>query len=103
MSFVGGRGKKAPYETTHCRVPIPVKHIVDKVCDRYRERLEDKLIQPFVNDTEEVYLVSTQLNSQLCNLDEALGIARNILRQKKSAKLSIEKLLTALYDREIKL
>lgn len=37
----GGRGKKAPYETAMCRVPQPIKSIVDELTANYRELLED--------------------------------------------------------------
>lgn len=32
----GGRAKKAPYETTHCRVPVPVKGLVEKIILVYK-------------------------------------------------------------------
>lgn len=32
----GGRGKKAPYETTHYRIPEPIKPVVEAMADRYR-------------------------------------------------------------------
>lgn len=32
----GGRGKKAPYETTVVRVPDPVLEQVEAICDSYR-------------------------------------------------------------------
>jgi hypothetical protein len=37
----GGRGKKAPYETAMCRVPQPIKCIVDELTATYRELLEN--------------------------------------------------------------
>ena len=32
----GGRGKKAPYETTHCRIPLPLKPIVEQLANAYK-------------------------------------------------------------------
>lgn len=32
----GGRAKKAPYETTHCRVPVPVKPLIEKIILVYK-------------------------------------------------------------------
>lgn len=32
----GGRGKRAPYETTVVRVPDPVLEQVEAICDAYR-------------------------------------------------------------------
>jgi hypothetical protein len=81
----GGRGKKAPYETTHIRVPEPIKAEVQRMIDRF-------------HGSE----VETDLNLET-SLSEAVVLAESILSQKKSARVSMEKLLTALYHREIKL
>jgi tetrahydromethanopterin S-methyltransferase subunit A len=35
---IGGRGLKAPYETTHVRVPLPIKADVQALIDEFRER-----------------------------------------------------------------
>lgn len=34
---VGGRGIKAPYESTHVRVPVPIKAKVQALIDEFRE------------------------------------------------------------------
>lgn len=39
----GGRGKKAPYETTHIRIPIPLKSKIEKLIQEYRLSLDDSL------------------------------------------------------------
>jgi hypothetical protein len=36
---LGGRGKRAPYETTQMRVPIPIKTQLESVIADYRERV----------------------------------------------------------------
>lgn len=36
----GGRGHKAPYETTHIRVPRPVVEDCRKICQAYRDSLD---------------------------------------------------------------
>jgi hypothetical protein len=33
----GGRGKKAPYETVHYRIPQPIKPTVEMLAERYRK------------------------------------------------------------------
>lgn len=81
----GGRGKKAPYATTHVRVPEPMKAEVQRLLDCFHGQQVDKS------------------ENSLTRLDEAIAVAQNILLQKKSARVSMEKLLTALYHREIKL
>ncbi len=36
----GGRGKKAPYETTHSRIPTPLKNQIAKLIDSYQGYVE---------------------------------------------------------------
>lgn len=38
--FKGGRGKKAPYETTMIRIPLPLKPLVLKLAEEYRLQAE---------------------------------------------------------------
>lgn len=38
---VGGRGKKAPYQTTHLRVPIPVAKEIEAIIADYRRRVSN--------------------------------------------------------------
>lgn len=42
----GGRGKKAPYETTVVRVPDPVLDQVESICDAYRRSQESSIPKP---------------------------------------------------------
>lgn len=81
----GGRGKKAPYSTTHVRVPEPIKTEVIALIHRFHQEVE--------SETQKMDIT----------LPDALAIAKGILLQKKSARVSMEKLLTALYHTEIKL
>lgn len=80
----GGRGKKAPYETTHVRIPVPIKEIVEKLSADYKEG----------NPTELVNAIP---------LDKALEEAKRIMRSKKSAKVSMQNLLTAIYSVDVDL
>ena len=36
----GGRGKKAPYETTHARIPAPLKAQISELIDKYQKYVE---------------------------------------------------------------
>lgn len=81
----GGRGIKAPYETTHVRVPVPVKDHVQSMIDRYKEH------------------GTLDVENSLTTFDEAVISAQAILSQKKSARVSMEKLLTAIYGQDVKL
>jgi hypothetical protein len=83
----GGRGKKAPYETTIIRVPVPLVESIERQVNEYREFV--------VNGTQPPY--------PAINLEVALIHAKQILKQKKSAKVSLEKLLQVLYGDEVTL
>jgi uncharacterized protein YyaL (SSP411 family) len=52
---LGGRGLKAPYETTHVRVPIPIKASVQALIDEFRERQIQSPIKPLtsLDETED--------------------------------------------------
>jgi hypothetical protein len=43
---VGGRGNKAPYESTHVRVPIPIKKEVQALIDEFREGQFKQVVKP---------------------------------------------------------
>lgn len=81
----GGRGVKAPYETVVIRVPKPIESDVLELIQSYRDGSDKP--------------VTSNLDKQ-----QLLDTANKILSQKKSAKLSVEKLLQILLeDNEIKL
>ncbi len=52
---VGGRGNKAPYESTHVRVPVPIKSQVQALIDEFRERQIQPSIKPLtsLDETED--------------------------------------------------
>lgn len=75
----GGRGHKAPYETTHVRVPVPIKEEVERLILAFKDDEQaDSIKHPI-------------------DLAEATVLAKKILSQKKSARVSMENLLTAIY------
>lgn len=37
---VGGRGHKASYETTVVRIPVDIKHHVDRLVDNFRDGID---------------------------------------------------------------
>lgn len=82
---LGGRGNKAPYETTHVRVPVPIKPELERLIEEFRQ---GKTQHP---------------ENMLTTLQDALATAREILKQKKSARVSLEKLLTVIYGENITL
>jgi len=74
--FKGGRGHKAPYQTTHVRVPEPIKPMVERIVDDYK------------NDLPFLYI----------SRDRMIELCHQIASQKKSARQSLNKLLTTLFD-----
>jgi hypothetical protein len=90
---VGGRGKKAPYSTTILRVPDPLVEQFQKDIDSYREAIINGTID------EQIPVTSIKRNSPLTiNKEDIIKFAQGILKQKKSARVSLTKLLQVLYD-----
>lgn len=108
----GGRGIRAPYESTHVRVPVPIKDRVEELIEQYRTgglKLADELTREdhrLANEyrqkllTGNVQQVNNSHNS-LTSIDEAVEVAKKILRSKRSKASSIAKLLTTIYNVEI--
>lgn len=83
---VGGRGNTAPYETTHVRVPVPIKEQVQTLIDNYRSSI--------LGESKETTNPSNLAKSSA----EALELCREVLKQKKNAKISLVKLVNKLYN-----
>jgi hypothetical protein len=92
----GGRGHTAPYQTTHLRVPIAIKDQLQLVIDDYRKLVILNEIDPI----EGAVLNNVFWDKKMPSKEEAIEIAKEILKQKKSARQSLNKLLTALYGGE---
>ena len=80
---VGGKGKKN--QTTHVRVPIVIKEDVVQLIDR------------FYDDGQ------YDISQDVPTLDEAIIEAKRILGHKQSARKSLSKLLTTLYQSDVEL
>lgn len=88
---VGGRGKKAPYETQVIRVPEPIVNQVEQLIENYRTAVVN-------NEEIEIEQKSNfHTNITLVDYDSALQKAKEIVKQKRSAAESIAKLLQVLY------
>ena len=86
----GGRGKRAPYETTHIRVPVPIKWKVEKLIDDYRAEVIDGKPPENPSSIPTISIVPP-------SLEDALIYADQLLRAKKSKTEAIKKLLTYIY------
>lgn len=89
---IGGRGYKAPYTTTHVRVPTDIKPEVELLIDNYRNKILGITIEKPLTSIEEKPLTS---------YDNALILAQDILARKQSARKSMTLLLSAIYGQDV--
>lgn len=83
---VGGRGKKAPYQTTTKRIPVELEADIDSMIEQYRLRVIDG-IEP---ETD-----------RPLSLDDAIKLSKSLLKAKKSKLDAIHKLVTTIYGIDI--
>jgi hypothetical protein len=83
---IGGRGKKAPYQTTHLRIPIPIKPQIESMIEAYRLSVIDGI------DSQE---------SEVMPMGDAIELSKKLLRSKTAKVDTMIKLLTAIYQTEI--
>ena len=104
---IGGRGYKEGYESKVIRVPTPIIPLVNELADKfYQAYLVHKTHEkdPIDSDDTTMNDVMESLGIAELNKTTALESAKAVLAHKKSAKLSIEKLLQVIYgDNSIKL
>jgi CII-binding regulator of phage lambda lysogenization HflD len=108
---LGGRGKKSPYESTHVRVPLPIKDRVDELKELYITGALDHHDQLLKDDYHKARMYENMLTglenkvdpsqNLLPSLDDALNQAKSLLKQKKNARETVAKLLTGLYGKHI--
>lgn len=109
---IGGRGKSAPYKSTHVRIPEPIKGRVEEL----KELFFSNRLEQHDNDLTENKYLADKYREELLNrytldvyenshLDkgELIKLAKGVLKQKKSARHSVQKLLTGLLGEEISL
>jgi hypothetical protein len=92
---VGGRGKRAPYNTVVLRVPEPLVSHLEEQVEEYRKVVlnDDEVNWDFYLKNKAV-IVKTDLL-------EATVQAKKILRSKISKEKSIAKLLQVIYGVEV--
>lgn len=79
--LVGGRGKKAPWETGMVRTPEPIKPEVELFIQDWKlSQLED----------------GHKRQTQIVSVDKARSVVEKILKQKKSARVSVLAVLSEL-------
>jgi hypothetical protein len=93
----GGRGKVAPYETTHQRIPVKIALYVNFVSNSYKQAVvlgnEQEFLDTLNNTTE---LISTGKHGNENTLDNLAKEIVRLRKQKKSTKTALDNLLTAI-------
>lgn len=108
---IGGRGNKSPYTSTHVRVPLPIKNRVEELKELFVNGALEHYDQLLKDDYDKARLYENLLTGSkgkvnpsqnpLPSLDDALTQAKTLLKQKKSARETVAKLLTGLYNETI--
>jgi len=93
---VGGRGKKAPYETIQMRVPVPIKDRVNELINQFRDGALTGAEADISDSTAEL----ENLKQQIQNLNTTLEISetekQNLNTALQDANQRINNLNTAL-------
>jgi hypothetical protein len=124
---IGGRGRKAPYETTHVRIPINLKPQVELLVEQFRDNgcvvenhiiknsstnsddFVQKMIQEFKNNNLFVIQESNEISQHELmshlnlKLEDSIKLANELLATRATKKEVVNKLLTALFGIEVKL
>jgi hypothetical protein len=96
-STKGGRGHVAPYETTHARIPVAIKSYVNFVSDSFKQSVEDGTDGNFVltlESTMENITMNKAVNEN--NIRQLALEVIKLKKQKKSTKVALDNLLTAI-------
>lgn len=91
---VGGRGIKAPYETTHLRVPVPLKEQFEVVINDYKEKVTQD------NNLLTSYQISGN-NSVLMSLEDAKKRAKYWIKRKQKKESMFAAFLSEIYQTEV--
>jgi hypothetical protein len=102
-SIKGGRGHVAPYETTHARIPVPIKDYVRFVSDSFKQSVENGTDGNFMLILDStVERISTQKDVNENKLKELARELVKLRSQRKSTKVAMDNLLTAILGEECK-
>ena len=93
----GGRGHIAPYQTTHARIPIAIKPYIEFVSNSYKQSVEDQTDGSFaltLESTMENITMNKAVNEN--NIRQLALEVVKLKKQKKSTKIALDNLLTAI-------
>jgi hypothetical protein len=93
----GGRGHVAPYETTHARIPVAIKPYIEFVSNSYKQSVEDGTDGNFVLTLDApVESITTNKAVNENNIRQLALEVVKLKKQKKSTKVALDNLLTAI-------
>jgi hypothetical protein len=122
---IGGRGKKAPYETTHVRIPVDLKPQVEVLIEQFRNNgfvvgsqiaessstNSSEFIQQMIEEFRKNNLVIVESTNEISQEDlmnclsvkveQSIKVANELLATRATKKEVVNKLLTAIYGIEI--
>jgi hypothetical protein len=87
----GGRGKVAPYQTTHLRIPKELTPYIRRLVDNYKEAIAEGKEREFIDS------LSQSVNKNNDVMIKAQELAENI-KKARSQKKRINDLVDALLD-----
>ena len=87
----GGYNGKAWYETTHARIPVELKELVQSLSNDYKLTGKVPSLEPI------------PVSQPSLTKEDAIALANQLVKSKKGAKHCLEKLLTALYSPPVSL
>ena len=93
----GGRGHVAPYATTHARIPVAIKPYIEFVSNSYKQSVEDQTDGSFaltLESTMENITMNKAVNEN--NIRQLALEVVKLKKQKKSTKIALDNLLTAI-------
>ena len=85
---IGGRGKRAPYKTTHYRIPIALKPIVEEMAGKYRELVSECEVDDPALISDVISAICTKETNK--NIEtEKIELAIEILKKALTLKANV--------------
>jgi len=108
---LGGRGKKSSYVSTHVRIPDDIKDDVeflkqmyfDGELDQWKESVKEdaKLAEEYRRILASEKTSDLQPYNLLTSFSATVSLAKTLLKQKKNARETVAKLLSAISGKQI--
>lgn len=97
----GGRGKQAPYSTTHCRIPAPIKATVESLSAAYKILIDSNNMigcENLLKSTNEAISDLGERELELIRLKTELRIAKSEIKRLEQEKQFAITKLSAVFN-----